>query len=364
MTNTPTPNPNRRRRLTADELIAVIVAMTGIGSILFWSLGQKYPGFNFANWDPASLTTSNGNANSNGGNTTVFGNVNTTTVNGSGETRSIVNPQPAVVPLAPNNPNAGTVTTEGSKVDRRIIDDEKDSNTGSTAATTIAPIAAGTAAGTAIGTPAAPVAAAPSAVAPTTAPSPASTAAPFKDVPKAFWGEKYISSLQAKGVLDDFGSGKFDPNLPVTRGEFAKMLDRAFKDRQIANKKLGFKDIPAEYKRKEALDRSVNLGFMTGYSATKFAPDAPIPRYQMAIALAKGLKLQPAADADGILSKFADAGEAPTYTKPKMAAAVAADIVVKDEQPDNLKPMQNATRADAAALIYQALVKEGKISAP
>jgi hypothetical protein len=45
-----------------------------------------------------------------------------------------------------------------------------------------------------------------------------------------------------------------------------------------------------------------------------------------------------------------------------MAAAVSAGLVIKDKTTNQLKPVQNATRADAAALIYEALVKEGKIT--
>jgi hypothetical protein len=36
-------------------------------------------------------------------------------------------------------------------------------------------------------------------------------------------------------------------------------------------------------------------------------------------------------------------------------------LVIKDETANLLKPIQKATRADAAALIYEVLVKEGKI---
>jgi hypothetical protein len=350
MTNSPTPN--RRRRLTADELIAVVVAMTGIGSILFWSLGQKYPGFNLASLNPASLTATN-----NGTNITTTPTIGGMTGAETKNTEIRLNPNPstatAIATGAVVGANTGIPTESNTTQKTRIVDDEDNRDRPTTSnVTTTAP--ATTAVAPAVTTPAA--------TTPTTAtPLPTTSAVPFKDVPKAFWGENYITALQQRGVLDDFGTGKFDPNLPITRGEFAKMIDRAFRDRQANKTKLGFKDIPAKYQRKSAIDRSVNLGFMTGYSPTKFAPDQPIPRYQMQISLAKGLKLQPTGNPDSVLGKFSDASEMPPYTRDKMASAISADIVVKDEQPTNLKPTQNATRADAVALIYQALVKEGKI---
>jgi S-layer homology domain len=102
---------------------------------------------------------------------------------------------------------------------------------------------------------------------------------------------------------------------------------------------------------------------MSGYSPTKFSPNEVIPRYQMQISLAKGLNLPLPEDKerDAVLSKFNDAGKMPKYARAKIAAAVNSELVVKDKTVGKLSPMQNATRADAAALIYQALVKEGKI---
>ena len=89
-----------------------------------------------------------------------------------------------------------------------------------------------------------------------------------------------------------------------------------------------------------------------------------IPRYQMQISLAKGLNLPLPApkERDAVLAKFDDAGKMPKYAREKIAAAINSELVVKDKTVGKLSPMQNATRADAAVLIYQALVKEGKIS--
>jgi S-layer homology domain len=139
------------------------------------------------------------------------------------------------------------------------------------------------------------------------------------------------------------------------------MLDRAFPDKPVTAATTSFKDIPKDYPRKEAVDKSVQLGFMSGYSPTKFAPNQVIPRYQLQISLAKGLNLPLPASSDTVLKSFPDADNMPKYAREKMAAAVADGLVIKDKTPNLLKPVQNATRADAAALIYGVLVKEGKI---
>ena len=319
MTNS--PNPNRRRRLTADELIAIGVALAGIGTVFFWGIGQKSQTMNLLQNSISSLGSNNadrqvssldGGDTSSGQERRTIANVATRDKQGSVSTTTITSPVPPIVKTV-------EVPVEAKK----------------TTPVTTVPAVLPTA---------------------TVATTPA-----FTDVPKQFWGETYITELQKRGILDDFGTGKFDPSKEITRGEYAKMIDRAFADKPATTLASNFQDIPTDYPRKEALDKSVQRGFMTGYSPTKFAPNQPIPRYQLQISLAKGLQLPVPTNADKVLSKFTDASTMPKYTRDKMAAAIEAGLAIKDRTPNLLKPVQNATRADAAALIYEVLVKEGKI---
>jgi S-layer homology domain len=320
MTNSPTPNPNpnRRRRLTADELIAIGVALAGIGTVFFWGIGQKYRPMNLFQ----------------GGTASVSNNKDTSKIGLLGE-------------------DAGQ---EKQTIANVAAQDRKDAVTTTPVTSSIPPI--GTAVETPVAEPTTPPAVVPAIVA--AAPI-ISTAPVFTDIPKQFWGETYITELRKRGVLDDFGTGKFDPNKEITRGEYAKMLDRAFADKPLTTATISFKDIPKDYLRKEAVDKSVQLGFMSGYSPTKFAPNQVIPRYQLQISLAKGLNLPLPTSSDTVLKNFSDADNMPKYAREKMAAAVENGLVIKDKTPNLLKPVQNATRADAAALIYEVLVKEGKI---
>jgi S-layer homology domain len=326
MTNSPTPNPNpnRRRRLTADELIAIGVALAGIGTVFFWGIGQKYR--------PIDLFQ--------GGTSSVSSNKSTGKIGLLGE-----DAEPEQRTIANVATQARTDTTTTPPIT---------SPTSPIVTTVEVPVEEPT-------TP--PVAVAPAAVVPAiVAAAPiVSTAPVFTDVPKQFWGETYITELRKRGVLDDFGTGKFDPTKEITRGEYAKMLDRAFTDKPVTPGVTSFNDIPKEYPRKEAVEKSVQMGFMSGYSATKFSPNQVIPRYQLQISLAKGLKLPLPASSDTVLKSFPDADSMPKYAREKMAAAVADGLIIKDQTPNLLKPVQNATRADAAALIYEVLVKEGKI---
>jgi S-layer homology domain len=323
MTQSPNPNNNnRRRRLTADELIAILVAMTGIGGIFWWVISHRTPnqGFFQANsGQPADvrtispLTEDSANPQPDGGK--------------SLKPKTVATPSPISAPSAPAAPDAG----EGNVV----------TEAGTTPTVLVPPVVP-------------PIAA----VAPLAAASPVPK---FTDVPDKYFGKNKIEVLQSMGILQDFGGGKFDPNLPITRGEYAKMLDRAFVDRATTQQVLEFKDIPTTYARREALDRSVKMGFMTGYSKTLFKPDQQIPRYQMQISLAKGMNLKPPADAAGVLSKFTDTKGLPEWAKAKTAAAIESGLIIKDGQDKKLQPIKATTRGEAATLVYEALVKEGKI---
>jgi hypothetical protein len=333
MTQSPTPDPNnrRRRRLTADELIAILVSMAGIGSIFWWSVSHRPNGWNFsqANNNEAAVRTvlpltAEGNANNNVGQQRLPANQAGSAANDH-ILMATPTSQPSVAAVAPASVN---------------------------------PIAAGAAAvGTiaGIGQPSASAEPTPSA-----SPLPSSTAPAFKDV-ESHWAKDYIAVLRERQVLDDFGTGTFDPNLPVTRGEYAKMLDRAFPERVVTQQVLEFTDIPAGYKRREALDRSVKMGFMTGYSKTLFKPEEKIPRYQMQISLAKGLGLKIPGDVEKILAKYPDASKMPNYAREKMAAAISSGLVVNDKNANLLQPANATTRGEAAALIYEVLAKEGKV---
>jgi hypothetical protein len=324
MTNSPnpTPNPNRRRRLTADELIAIGVALAGIGTVFFWGIGQKYRPIDLFQGGTANIGSDNG----------------TRKIGLLGEDVGSGQEKRTIASVATKDRQESTTAIVTSPVPPVIKPVEE-------------PVAE---------TPVPPVAIVPAVVAPAIVAA-VSTAPKFTDIPKQFWGETYITELQKRGVLDDFGTGKFDPTKEITRGEYAKMLDRAFADKPVTSTTTSFKDIPTDYPRKEAVDKSVQLGFMTGYSPTKFAPNQLIPRYQLQISLAKGLQLPVSSSADTVLSKFTDAQQMPKYAREKMASAVDAGLTIKDKTTNLLKPVQNATRADAAALIYEVLVKEGKI---
>ena len=182
----------------------------------------------------------------------------------------------------------------------------------------------------------------------------------FPDI-QAHWARSFIEALAARGVIRGFPDGTFRPDDPVTRAQFAAMIRQAF---QTAPKRQGsqFVDVPANYWGYEAIQAAYRLGFLEGYPNNIFNPEQNIPRVQVLVSLASGLDLSSPAQTATILNKnFQDAAQIPDYARTDVAAATLNQLVVNYPNTALLNPNQVATRADVAAFLYQALVKQGTL---
>jgi S-layer homology domain len=342
MTSSPEPQDSRRR-LTWDEWIAIVVALTGIGSVFLWALNVKVPGWD-ATWTPSQLLAS-----PIAKSPAPEGTVGRPT--GSLGVATLPPSQPATLP----SPNAAAAPVSPPPVAQpwQFLPLAKAPQPAAPDANVTAPA------------PASPV---PSAVAPAVpespavAPEPTVSASPkqFVDVPAGFWASPYIAELSRRGILTGVNDKNFQPNQPITRAEFAAMVQKGFEQPKV-KQAIKFSDVPTTYRGLAAIDEAIQTGFMTGYPKQLFRPDQKIPRVQLQVALVTGLNLPPVTPSAPTLAKYGDAATVPKWATGKLATAIAAGIVVKDADATQLKPNQVATRADAAALIYQALVKAGKI---
>ncbi|MEO0376667.1 MAG: S-layer homology domain-containing protein, partial [Cyanobacteria bacterium P01_A01_bin.17] len=93
----------------------------------------------------------------------------------------------------------------------------------------------------------------------------------------------------------------------------------------------------------------------------KFEPTQRIPRVQALVSLSSGLELESPANTDKVLGMYQDAASIPDYANKGISAATAKGLVVNHPNVKYLNPNQSATRADVAAFVYQALVKQGKL---
>ncbi|MGJ3250467.1 MAG: S-layer homology domain-containing protein [Elainellaceae cyanobacterium] len=182
----------------------------------------------------------------------------------------------------------------------------------------------------------------------------------FADVPNGFWARPFIQELAQRNVVSGYPDGGFNPEQPVTRAQFAAMVQSAF-DVETAETAEPFQDVPSDFWASDAIASVANEGFLSGYAGNEFRPNQDMTRANVLVALSSGLGLETDTPADGILQTFTDADQIPEYARGAIAAATEAGLVVNHPNVDQLNPTQSATRADVSAMLYQALVVNDQV---
>ncbi|TEB08062.1 Endo-1,4-beta-xylanase A precursor [Pelotomaculum schinkii] len=170
--------------------------------------------------------------------------------------------------------------------------------------------------------------------------------AALKDI-TGHWAMDNINQLVALGAISGYPDGTFKPDNSITRAEFAAVLVKAFK---LENKGGGvFADTAAHW-AKDYIAAAAANGVVNGYDSGTFGPDDLITREQMAVMIVKAAKLPAVAGEP----QFADNGSISGWAREAIAAATESGIM--KGYPDNtVKPLGNATRAEAVTVIVNAL---------
>ncbi len=178
------------------------------------------------------------------------------------------------------------------------------------------------------------------------------------------WAEPFIKVLTDKNIIVGYPDGTFRPDQPVTRAEFAALLNKAF-ELQPIRESQSFRDIPNNFWAAAVIDKAYRSGFLAGYPDNTFGPLKNIVRIESLVALTNGSKLQPDGSADRVNELFADAAQIPSYGRNALLAATQKCVSVSVSYPTNktYDPNRVATRADVAASIHQVLVAAGRLPA-
>lgn len=171
-----------------------------------------------------------------------------------------------------------------------------------------------------------------------------------------FWASRCIQELANRGIVGGYPDGSFRPNNPVTRAEFAALVDRAFLTGSGARGGATFRDVSRNFWAYDAINQAAGAGFLSGYPDGTFRPEQNIPRVQVLVALSSGLNVTPTQSPEVILNRlYQDAMSIPAYARPGVAAASEQQLVVNYPEVNILRPNQLASRADVAASLCQGL---------
>ena len=183
----------------------------------------------------------------------------------------------------------------------------------------------------------------------------------FSNLPDNHWVYPFASKLGEEKLLPN--TQGFKPDEPITRAEMASLISSAFKDDSNVEAPKEFTDVSASDRTIDDINKAVSLGFMNGYSEGDFRPEQNIPRYQVLVALATGLGLEPSGNVETILQKFGDREGLPEWSLNQVAAATQAKLAINRPgfSSTSLNPNEPATRAEVAAMIYQSLATRGTV---
>jgi hypothetical protein len=163
------------------------------------------------------------------------------------------------------------------------------------------------------------------------------------------WAEANIKALVATGAIAGYPDNTFKPNNNITRAEFASILVRAFNLEPKAGKI--FNDTANSW-AKDSIATAYAYGIIQGYSDTTFGPDDLITREQMAVMVVKAANLTDITNSEA----FVDNDKISDWAQDAVAIAKANGIIAG--YPDNtFNPQGNATRAEAATVILNAINK-------
>jgi parallel beta-helix repeat protein len=183
------------------------------------------------------------------------------------------------------------------------------------------------------------------------------TTGQFKDVQADYWAKPYIEALASQSIIAGFPDGSFKPNEPVTRAQFAAIINKAFNPSAVRSA-IKFKDVKSNYWAYSAIQIASSSPFLSGYPDLTFKPEQQIPRVQALVALANGLGLT--ASNQSVINYYTDGGQIPNYALGPVAAATSRQLVINYPTVKQLAPERQATRAEIAAFVYQALVNAGR----
>jgi exopolysaccharide biosynthesis protein len=219
--------------------------------------------------------------------------------------------------------------------------------------------------------------------------------ASFKDVANKHWASKQIKTLANWQVIDGQANGDYKPNNNLRRSELAKLLSEAFKLQnninedqtnnndendaldsdststppksedstgtvkstqstaagQAANNALAFTDLKSDHWANNFIITTVNAKWMTGFPDGCFKPDDYTTRAQVAKILCQARNYSMDATDTPTFKDVSEKHWANSYIR------VAAKAKLLTGYPDgSFKPDYKITRAEAAALIYRALI--------
>ena len=174
----------------------------------------------------------------------------------------------------------------------------------------------------------------------------------FDDISTVPWAEEAIVALAEKRIINGVGDNKFAPNDYITREEFAAIVVNAFLEKQPLAE-IKFADVKYGEWYYEKIQKAYGAGIVNGISDDMFGIGQNITRQDMCVMLYRIGKYVGGYfdDTTETAEKFSDDSEISDYASEAVYALKAREIV-NGVDGYNFAPLNTATRAEAAKMIY------------
>jgi parallel beta-helix repeat protein len=181
---------------------------------------------------------------------------------------------------------------------------------------------------------------------------------------KNHWAEEFIQKLFKLEIIIGFRDRTFKPDATITRSQYAALVVKAFNP-QSKRQAVDFKDVPGSFWAYKAIQQAYEGLFISAFSNNVFRPHFNMKRLQILVSLVNGLELS--TDNFTANNVYTDWEKVPESKKKEIVIATLRRMVVNFPNPKHLNPNRDATRAEVAVMVYQALVdaeREEPIDSP
>ncbi|KAA0958799.1 S-layer homology domain-containing protein [Planococcus kocurii] len=178
----------------------------------------------------------------------------------------------------------------------------------------------------------------------------------FPDLSKYHFAYYSIHNLSKAGILNGYSNGKFGPNDNVTRAQAALILAKTLKIDLNTRFKPTFTDVPTTHYAYKEIAALTEKGVFA--DATKFNPDNPLPRAQMAKIVVAGFDITVDANDEISFKDVPLTHWAHSYIVTMAEVNITRGVTTATFQPETL-----VTRAQLAAFIERSIQFSERVNA-
>ena len=172
----------------------------------------------------------------------------------------------------------------------------------------------------------------------------------FADMENYSWAADSVNQLLELGMISGISATQFAPGDNVTRAQFSKMMCKAF---SIPEAKAGssFADVSDSAWYAGYVSALADAGYINGKDGGRFEPDSYITREEACAVIYRIFEGMGLANGDVSDAQFGDFDNISDYAKQAVSVMAAMQIILGDN--GMFMPKGNMTRAQAAVIMYR-----------